>query len=605
MAKEENSKPGGLLSKMVRFVRHPTVNWSDLDGLYDEQESQYSKQALKEMIERKRRNDFVRKREFEQLRRLRQAEQQQAARPAAAAPGPVAAGTHFLSSLLSPRASGERAVTLKKIDEIEAQMSQQWWRGKQAADAATMPLSLPAEGNPMPPSFRKPPASSRIPTLSDALPPAIASAADAMGFAPTQPLGASQLDLPASSVPASGAASPPDLSSAPLTDQRLMAPALHSLQSSTDFLPAFAATEVSAPQPANMVPPSFAVFEHDPDLEEPAILFANGDVDGAEQGLLGLIERREVPAQLPVWLALLDLYRAAGRADMFDKAGYEFAARFGRSAPQWFAMPLQQAAAATAAPPSESAARGLRWSAPAQLTAQSVTALQSLRAKGAGPLTLDWAAVAGIDADVAARLESLLEQWADAPGSFVLLHADRLQLLLASLSPSGDRSVDTLWWRLRMTLLRWLNQQDEFELVALDYCVTYEVSPPSWADPACQCLADAGDADAPGAAVQASPAAAPPGDAAACFALSGTLEGDAGACLESVQEKASLGEPVVIDCSQLVRMDFTAAGSLLNWAAHMQSLGHVLQFSQLHQLVAVFFNVIGIQEHAQVTPRKD
>ena len=153
MAKEESSKSGGLLSKVVRFVRHPTVNWSDLDGLDGEQESQYSKQALKEMIERKRRNDFVRKREFDQLRRLRQAELQQASRPGTApvgVPGPAAQGSQFLSSLLSSKSSGERAVTLKKIDEIEAQMSQQWWRGKQAADATTIPMALPAGGNPRP-----------------------------------------------------------------------------------------------------------------------------------------------------------------------------------------------------------------------------------------------------------------------------------------------------------------------------------------------------------------------------------------------------------------------------------------------------------------------
>jgi anti-anti-sigma regulatory factor len=100
------------------------------------------------------------------------------------------------------------------------------------------------------------------------------------------------------------------------------------------------------------------------------------------------------------------------------------------------------------------------------------------------------------------------------------------------------------------------------------------------------------------------PGAAAPADTVR-FALSGTIEGDASTWLDPVQEGASLGEPVFIDCTQLVRMDFAAAGSVLNWAAHMQSLGHVLQFGQLHQLVAVFFNVIGIQEHAQVTPRRD
>ena len=82
MAKEEN-KSGGLLSKVARFVRHPTVNWSDLDHLsQDSEESQYSKQALKDMLERKRQNDFARKREFDHLRKLRQAQLAQSAKAA-------------------------------------------------------------------------------------------------------------------------------------------------------------------------------------------------------------------------------------------------------------------------------------------------------------------------------------------------------------------------------------------------------------------------------------------------------------------------------------------------------------------------------------------
>ena len=74
MSKEETPPAGGLLSKMVRFVRNPTVQWTELDSLTEDRESQYSKQMLREMIERKRRNDFVRRREFDQLRKLRQRE---------------------------------------------------------------------------------------------------------------------------------------------------------------------------------------------------------------------------------------------------------------------------------------------------------------------------------------------------------------------------------------------------------------------------------------------------------------------------------------------------------------------------------------------------
>ena len=45
MSKEE-TQPTGLLSKVVRFVRNPTVNWTDLDSIEADRESQYSKQML-------------------------------------------------------------------------------------------------------------------------------------------------------------------------------------------------------------------------------------------------------------------------------------------------------------------------------------------------------------------------------------------------------------------------------------------------------------------------------------------------------------------------------------------------------------------------------
>ena len=65
------------------------------------------------------------------------------------------------------------------------------------------------------------------------------------------------------------------------------------------------------------------------------------------------------------------------------------------------------------------------------------------------------------------------------------------------------------------------------------------------------------------------------------------------------------GEPLTIACDRLIRIDFGAAGSVLNWAAEQQSHGHVVQFHNLHRLVAVFFNVIGVNEHAWVVPRKN
>ncbi|MDE2607242.1 MAG: hypothetical protein KGL68_15100, partial [Burkholderiales bacterium] len=69
MATKDDSAPGGLLSRVVRFVRNPTSGFNEAEGGDGDRESSYSKQMLKEMIERKRRNDFVRKREFDMLRK--------------------------------------------------------------------------------------------------------------------------------------------------------------------------------------------------------------------------------------------------------------------------------------------------------------------------------------------------------------------------------------------------------------------------------------------------------------------------------------------------------------------------------------------------------
>ena len=72
MEKEETSP--GLLSKMVKFVRNPATSWSELDTKESDRDEAVSMLLLKEMIERKRRNDFVRKREFDMLRKMRKRE---------------------------------------------------------------------------------------------------------------------------------------------------------------------------------------------------------------------------------------------------------------------------------------------------------------------------------------------------------------------------------------------------------------------------------------------------------------------------------------------------------------------------------------------------
>ena len=68
----ENNDGEGFFRKMVRFVANPATDWADLGTRQDDsRDLDLEKSELKAMIERKRRNDFVRKREFDMLRKVR------------------------------------------------------------------------------------------------------------------------------------------------------------------------------------------------------------------------------------------------------------------------------------------------------------------------------------------------------------------------------------------------------------------------------------------------------------------------------------------------------------------------------------------------------
>lgn len=578
----DDSKPGGLFSKVVRFVRHPTLHWSELDAQTDDPLGQADREVLRQTLERKRRNDFVRQREFEQLRRLRKNE----AAAASETPGDASSQSASLQSSQTP--SDARAVTLKKIDAIEEQMSQQWWRNKQPADASTLPMYL-LSSFPQPDSVH----------VAGATAAAAPEASGAPGFAVTAPL---DWDV--------GAAAAPE----PPLAQAVPAP------ESTTFATTVPLDPPAWSAPAQPLPVDSGTFVHDPDFEAAAIAFANGAATGAEAMLLDLLVQRtaQPETQMPVWHALFDLYRAAGMGARFEDLAIDYAARFGRSAPLWFALSPQHAwsipgaavSSAAAAPDAaapdigmrwedapalELQALPLRWTAPAVLTRASVAALEQAKAAAPAPWTLFWGGLERIEADAVAALEQVFTEWAQTPGPLFFLDAPVLAQCLQALTVSGDRAAPEDGWRLRMAALRLMDQPDSFELVALDYCVTYEVSPPSWAPPRSSyrdtLVEDA--ADAPGTAP------------AAGAGLAGCIDGDAAPALAALEAQLHPGQALVVDCAELLRLDFAAAGSVLNWAARLQSEGVALRFERLHQLAAVFLAMVGVAEHAQLVPRRD
>lgn len=331
---------------------------------------------------------------------------------------------------------------------------------------------------------------------------------------------------------------------------------------------------------------------HDAVLDEAALRFAAGDAENAAQVLSqALADPALAPSEaLALHDTLLDLYCATGDAARFEALALEGALRFQSSPPAWVHLPQQwadwRAASRTPRHGLHSSA-GIVWQAPAHLRATDWPTVPAPDL-GDAPRVLDWSRLSQIDPAAVSALADGLHDWADAPIPLILVGAEVLDAWLGPALQNPDASEAL--WHLQLAWLRLQGQAEAFEVVALAYCQRFEQSPPAWVSPFCLVLPAA-------QAVPPAPAPAPTG----LPRLAGELLGDAMPQLALLAEAPS---PLRLDCALLLRLDFAAAASLLNWAAQRQAAGQSLTLLHLHRPLARLLQLLGVDAHATLHLRK-
>ena len=628
MASKDQSP--GLLSKVARFVRNPTVDWADLEKVTPAPEPEAEpegagKQTLKEMIERKRKNDFVRRREFAQLRKIR-----------SRGPAGYSLELNDRNSLFEEGPTtgfDDRTETLKKIDDIEAQMSRQWWQSQHAplVPAASAPsVAAQAEPDPVP-----------------AVPVVIAS--PALGEAER---GVAQVR---SDVPYTDFVSTLNLRTAQILKSESGSEARQTDFASTEMTSAVANLGISLPGLVpDMLAPSSALgampvvsvnnlpsAQTEPDLadlEEAAIRFANGDDAGAEATLMDVLQGAHVePGSVSLLVAaLFDFYSATGQQTAFERAQEWVLERFGLSAPAWVSIPARLGRGSGAregregregvnereATPLKRASDPI-WTCPYELTVEARGRLDQALASSPMPWILDWRELKTFEPAVVDSMSRQWTEWCNTPVQLTFLGADALDAALRHITPSGDASAGLSVWRLRLSALRIMGRRDEFELAALDFCVTFELPPPVWQAPQCVYHQEGveglrplpatagGSAELPGSSswqVQDFHAPTVPmgledPTERITVTVAGDALGDASGAMAGLYQITSNYREINIACDNLIRIDFFAAGRLLNWLTQRQAQGCQVRLLGVNHLVAAFFHVIGIQEHAVVERR--
>jgi len=360
---------------------------------------------------------------------------------------------------------------------------------------------------------------------------------------------------------------------------------------------------------------------HDEVLDEAVIAFAGGDFAGCEKALQALIgprgERRDHDE---TWLVLFDLYRAIGQQAKFETVTMEYVERFHRSAPQWFSLPRQLAEATKKPDSGKSIAGGIGWVCPPNLDADAVSRLDALSMQLPSPWVMDWTALATLDVEGASKLQKLFLSWANQPLTLSWIAGEKLFAVLQDLAPTGVRDADPVYWMLRLEALRLAHRPDQFDEVAIDYCVTFEVSPPSWENARCKAqlsgethntrtlsLSVVGEATTSfmDTSMLAEDVAMPAQVQVQITSveLAGQLSGDLADLLGRLTKQVGDSRVIRISCALLMRVDFVAAGDLLNWVAQRHAEGREIVFHETHRLVALMFGAMGISETARVQLR--
>lgn len=560
--------------KVVKFVANPATDWAQLGTPTEEaRESEYAKSELKAMIERKRRNDFVRKREFDMLRKVRReglTSEQLAA---------LGGSSRLDDSEARMQDSGAKPdVGVKaKIDEIEQQM---------VGDGLASPS-------------RRPPSFYEAPTQPAAI-----------GYAATEPDQSRVRPEPAR---ANGARPP---AANPVTPPRPPAGAPATVVMGAGLSPLSPLNlDIAGGDLGNPYAVEVSEVAHDPELDEAVIAFANADFESCESSLAALTGQGGPRAQhAETWLALFDLYRAIGQHHKFESLAIDYAQQFGWSAPQWFSMPkLVAEAAGEERRPSSRIDGQVGWVCPNIVDADAVARLRSQSLQMPLPWVFDWSSLQSIDAEACARMSELFRGWINEPLDMRWLGGDRLMQVLQDAAPTGVRDADPVFWQLRLDALRMANRADQFDEAAIDYCVTYEVSPPSWESAKCQVRISGSNmsTQSPPMSVVSDVSTSflesqmpdEPGVQVAGVELSGQLVGDIGATLTKMNEELGNAAVVNVSCARLIRVDFIAAGDLLNWVLARRGENRAVTFSEAHRLVALFFGAMGINEHAKVKVR--
>lgn len=341
---------------------------------------------------------------------------------------------------------------------------------------------------------------------------------------------------------------------------------------------------------------TFPVVRLDIVVEQVARAYADGHTDEAlkilEEQLMGDLRDSRDAAAERLWWMLFDLYRVTGAQECFDRHALTYAEKFEKSPPAWNAQSVNASTTATASAMNTGGRASVTING--SLSARSAAQLEKLRevARTRSSLRIDVSKIKNVDQGGSQLLLDLVHALKNGTCELDLSGAEDLASLVKNKLVVGQRA-DEAMWLLLLELYQGLGLLDSFEETAVNYAVTFEVSPPSWIAPKRK------GASALSEQMLASEVQRGTDDT---LSLSGDLL-DAGvgefSAISHRLAHAHLAEPMTVDLARLRRIDEKSVMML------RQTLADVTEPRSVHllncsHLVAAMLEMAGIAKQAVV-----
>ncbi len=329
-------------------------------------------------------------------------------------------------------------------------------------------------------------------------------------------------------------------------------------------------------------------------VEDAAMTYASGRTEEAISSLNGLLSK--TPKEELLWFMLFDLYAVSNQRKEFEQLALDYVNECEKSPPMWNEVGgTQQVAQAEV--PVMSGAEGQLFTLKGSLDmhmADRIGLLQAAASKGA--IQLDLSGLTDITPEGAGLLQAAMVKLQKQQATLQIASGAFVGLLQHYIAQAENNNCEP--WLLLLQLYQLQGKESEFEDLAVDFAVRFEVSPPSWESPKKIATAVA-EAPKKLAAVANSGAVDQQ-----TFIMTGTVTSASAAMFDAFKLYAAQQSDVVIDMQAVDRVEFASVGLFMDALMSLIPLGKSVSITGTNMMVRVLLITMGIDQMATIAPRK-